>query len=115
MKMIKELIFLFLFFTCSISQGQNIMISNNGSPNEPSIIIDPKRPNFLVAGANLKRVYTSIDTGKTWKEDSLTSTYGVWGDPVLAVDTLSNIYYFHLSNSIPIIGNWIDRIVCQKI
>lgn len=89
------------------------MISNNGSPNETSIVMDPKHPNVLVAGANLKGVYTSIDTGRTWKEDSLFSSYGVWGDPVLAVDTMGSFYFFHLSNLRPF-GAWIDRIVCQK-
>jgi hypothetical protein len=43
---------------------------------------------------------------------SLTSSHGVWGDPVLDVDTHGNFYFFHLSN--PSTGNWIDRIVCQR-
>ncbi|NTW34060.1 MAG: exo-alpha-sialidase, partial [Bacteroidetes bacterium] len=102
---------LFILFE-SISVAQNIMISNQEDPNEPSIVIDPKNPNVLVAGSNLNLCYVSIDTGYTWTQHTINSTYGVWGDPVLAVDTASNFYYFHLSN--PMTGNWIDRIVCQK-
>ena len=43
--------------------------------------------------------------------NTLTSSYGVWGDPVIDVDNLGNFYFFHLSN-IP--DQKIDRIVCQK-
>ncbi len=53
-----------------------------------------------------------MDTGYTWSEEVLTSSYGVWGDPSFNVDTAGNFYFFHLSN--PSFGNWIDRIVCQK-
>jgi len=92
--------------------AQNIMISNMNNPNEPSIIIDPKNPNVLIAGANLNNYYISVDSGYTWTENIITSTHGVWGDPVISVDTASNFYFFHLSN--PSSGHWIDRIVCQK-
>lgn len=93
-------------------KAQNVMISNMNIPNEPSIIIDPKHTNVLIAGANLDNYYISIDSGYTWTKHTLNSSFGVWGDPVIAVDTASNFYYFHLSN--PSSGNWIDRIVCQK-
>jgi hypothetical protein len=92
--------------------AQNILISNKNNPNEPSIIMDPKNPAVLIAGANLNNYYISKDTGHTWTEHNLNSSFGVWGDPALAVDTASNFYFFHLSN--PPSGNWIDRIVCQK-
>ena len=65
-----------------------------------------------MAGANLRNVYSSTDGGLTWEADTLYSTYGVWGDPSLAVDTNGSFYFFHLSN--PSFGNWIDRIMCQK-
>lgn len=92
--------------------SQNVLISDQNYPNETSIIIDPKNPNVLIAGANIDNYYISLDTGRTWTSHILNSNFGVWGDPVLAVDTASNFYYFHLSN--PPSGNWIDRIVCQK-
>lgn len=92
--------------------AQNILISNKNSPNETSIIIDPKHPNIMVAAANINSYYYSSDTGHTWTEKSLYSESGVWGDPALAVDTSGHFYYFHLSN--PSSGSKIDRIVCQK-
>jgi hypothetical protein len=109
----KKLLYTLNGFLISLSiYCQNIMISNLNNPCEPSIFIDPKRPNILVAGSVLNNVYVSTDTGHTWSVGTLSSSYGVWGDPVLAIDTLGHFYYFHLSN--PPGGNWIDRIVCQK-
>jgi hypothetical protein len=92
--------------------SQNVLISDTLDPNEPSIIIDPKNPNILIAGANLDNYYISKDTGHTWSVSQIASSYGVWGDPVVAVDTNSDFYFFHLANMPG--GNWIDRIVCQK-
>lgn len=92
--------------------AQNVLITNVGQSNEPSIMMDYNNPNILVAGANLNYVYNSSDGGLTWKLKTLNSTYGVWGDPAINVDTEGNFYFFHLSNTPG--GNWIDRIVCQK-
>ena len=92
--------------------AQNIEISNIGNPNEPTIMMDPNDPDILVAGSNLNYYYLSNDGGNTWTTNILTSSYGVWGDPAIDVDTFGNFYFFHLSN--PPSGNWIDRIVCQK-
>jgi hypothetical protein len=94
------------------AQYQNVMITNLVNPNEPSIVIDPKQPNVMLAGSNLRSYYVSLDSGLTWTQNQMSSSYGVWGDPALIVDTASNFYFFHLSN--PPSGNWIDRIVCQK-
>lgn len=105
-------ILLFSGFAVASVSAQNVMISDNNSPNEPSIMINPLNTDILVAGANLNNVYNSSDGGLTWSERTMTSTYGVWGDPSFDVDTEGNFYYFHLSN--PSSGNWIDRIVCQK-
>ena len=104
------LILLILLFKTSLAQ--NILINNTGNPVEPSIMINPSNTNVLVAGSNLNFVYRSNDGGETWSTNYLTSTYGVWGDPVIDIDNLGNFYFFHLSN--PPSGNWIDRIVCQK-
>lgn len=110
-------IFFFTFFLGCVftvaAQHPNVMIGNQNYPNEPSIAIDPKNTNRLVAGANINNYYFSEDGGLTWQHGSLSSSlYGVWGDPVLLVDTSGNYYFFHLSW--PASGNWIDRIVCQK-
>lgn len=104
-----------LISTClflTFSQAQNIKISAINSPNEPSIMLNPKQPKYMVAGANINSCYISSDTGRTWQRQSLSSSFGVWGDPTIAVDTAGHFYFFHLSN--PPAGSWIDRIVCQK-
>ncbi len=105
------IIFFFGILSVSIN-AQNILINNTGSPNEPSIMMDPNNTNNIVAGSNLNLYYVSTDGGLTWTTNTLTSTYGVWGDPVIDVDTFGNFYFYHLSN--PPSGSWIDRIVCQK-
>lgn len=97
----------------SYAQFQNIRLGNFNGPNEPSICINPKNPLEIMAGSNLNFWYYSQDGGYTWQSGILTEpNYGVWGDPVIITDTAGDFYYFHLSN--PIVGNWIDRIVCQK-
>jgi len=93
-------------------QCQNVEISNFDLPNEPSIMMDPNNTDILVAGSNTDHYYTSSDSGKTWSVNKLESSYVVWGDPVIVVDTSSNFYFFHLSY--PSRDQWIDRIVCQK-
>jgi len=106
-------LFCFFWIAASFSQFTNVMISDNYSPNEPCIVIDPNNTNTLFAATNIDNYYISNDGGYTWSEDKLTSApYGVWGDPALMIDNNSNMYFFHLSN--PPSGNWIDRIVCQK-
>lgn len=99
------------------TQSQNVKINNvlnpnEPYPNEPSIMMDPNNPNIMVVGSNLNSYYRSTDYGETWVGNTLTSSYGVWGDPVIDVDNLGNFYFFHLSNTPG--GEWIDRIVCQK-
>lgn len=103
----------FLLIVSSISFAQqNVMISDQSFPNEPSIAINPNNTNQLVAGSNIDNFYKSNDSGLTWTSGNLTSTYGVWGDPCIIADNQNNFYFLHLSN--PSFGTWIDRIVCQK-
>ena len=93
-----------LIMACTIilpAQHLNVLIDEYGSwtqPEEPSIIINPKNTDHMVGGANIDNVYYSTDGGYTWETDVMTSTYGVWGDPVLIVDTSGAYYFFHLSN-----------------
>ena len=112
-----NLLFILIFLNSIIgfSQPQNIIIDDNQNnyPNEPSIIISRQNTNNVLAGSNIDNYYTSTDGGYTWTSGHITSNSGVWGDPSLNVDTNGNFYFFHLSN--PQTGNWIDRIVCQKI
>jgi len=115
-KQVLVIIAIFIGISIGYGQHQNIQIPYSASswdPEEPSIYMNPKNTNQLIAGANLNNVYVSNDGGYTWEANVLTSQQnGVWGDPVTIVDTAGNWYYFHLAN--PQSGSWIDRIVCQK-
>ncbi len=115
-------LFLALFLPLGmLAQYQNVKIGESAPMRrgicEPSICINKARPHEMVAGAILDRVFYSEDGGQTWKGDTLVSSYGVWGDPVLVSDFEGNVYFLHLSD--PTGLNWkseeiLDRIVCQK-
>lgn len=70
-----------------------------------------------MAGAILDKVYHSMDGGKTWGVQQLSSTYGVFGDPVILCDNKGQFFYAHLADPS---GrgragrSWLDRIVVQK-
>ena len=107
---------LFLFFNVQIfSQYQNVRIDGplSSQPEEVTIAINPINPQILAAGANINHFYWSTDSGLTWSEKRLTSSFGVWGDPCVVFDELGYLYYGHLSNP-PFPGYWIDRIVVQR-
>lgn len=84
----------------------------SSSQIEPSIAINPKNPDQIIAGSVLNDFYYSNDGGKSWSSESLRSEYGVWGDPVLMFDTTNTAYYFHLASYKK--TSHLDRIVCQK-
>lgn len=111
----KPLLLLAALFSLGFAFGQyeNVMISSVSSPNEPSICMNPRNTNELVAGANIRSYYYSIDGGHNWTRGTLSSPEnGVWGDPCIIVDTAGDFYFMHLSD--PANGSWIDRIVSQK-
>jgi hypothetical protein len=99
----------------ALAQYPNVRVSNPSSsdPEEVTIAINPTNPLNLVAGANIRYYYYSTNGGLNWTQGTLTSTYGVWGDPCVIFDAQGNLYYGHLSNP-PSPGYWIDRIVVQK-
>lgn len=101
-----------IVFVKSTSVCQNVLVSNAGYVREPSIMMNLNDPNILVAGTVFDGYFISNDGGLTWTTQTLTSPYGVAGDPVIDFDTLGNFYYTHLSNTPG--GNIFDRIVCQK-
>jgi len=113
---LKPLVIALLGLYSLISYGQypNVMISDQNWPTEPSIYINPKNTNQLVAGAVLKSFYYSNDGGYTWGNSIMQSSLGVYGDPCLVIDTLGYIYYFHLSYPQNNPQLWLDRIVCQR-
>ena len=111
-KLITSFFLLIPFFLSA--QHTNVLIDDNGAPEEPSIYVDPNNTDHLIAGSNINNYYYSYDGGYTWDEGTLISpAYGVWGDPCVIIDTAGHFYFFHLSSP-PWPGNWIDRIVCQK-
>jgi len=110
-----SLIFIVLLSTSAIGQHTNILIDDEGftfAPEEPSIMVNPNNTDHMVAGSNVDNMYYSTDGGQTWTAEKLSSSYGVWGDPCIIVDTANRFYFLHLSNP-PSGGYWIDRIVCQ--
>jgi hypothetical protein len=104
------------------AQPVNILIDQGlpGSqfgPCEPSVAINPRNTMQMAAGAILDRYYWSDDGGQRWQRDTLRSTFGVYGDPVMVADTNGHFYYAHLSD--PDHMGWaspklLDRIVIQK-
>lgn len=85
------------------SMSKNILIDKSDpgirlGPCEPSICIDQSNPDHIVAGSILDRIHLSKDGGKTWENSKLTSSVGVYGDPVLRVGNDGTYYYSHLTN-----------------
>lgn len=103
-----------------VLQTKNIKIDSSTTftgPCEPSIAINPKNTENIVAGSVLNFVYVSNDGGKSWSKEELKSSSGVYGDPVVRADFEGNFYYSHLAN--PTGKAWqdeefLDRIVIQK-
>ncbi|MDX2246728.1 MAG: sialidase family protein [Bacteroidia bacterium] len=99
---------------------KNILLDDDVTgyaPCEPAIAISFTNPDIIVAGAILNKIYYTSDGGKNWTKQTLTSSYGVFGDPVLVSGYDGSFYYFHLSD--PENNRWqserlLDRIVCQK-
>jgi len=110
-----SLVFIILVASITVfGQPRNIMIGNQGNPEEPSIFINTINPAIIMAGANINKMYLSADTGRTWVEDTMYSNSGVWGDPCIISDTAGDFYFLHLANPPSNAGHWIDRIICQK-
>lgn len=102
------------------AQFKNSLLDPGSSSNcacEPSIAINLDNPKNIVAASAMNNVYFSSNGGLSWKKSTLTSPYGVWGDPAVISDFKGNFYYFHLSD--PTGKNWksdevLDRIVVQE-
>lgn len=104
------------------AQFKNILVDSSLSksghyPTEPSIAINRKNQNNIVAGSSVENVYLTEDGAATWQKSRLRSPHGTWGNPTLVADFSGNFFYFHLSD--PTGKNWesdevLDRIVVQK-
>lgn len=121
MRVIKILIFAILFIAHLVGSAQitNVQLPLPKKANyyysqvEPSIYINPNKPNEIIAGSVMNDYYYSKDGGVSWKAKSIKSRKnGVNGDPCMLIDNKGNYYYFHLSN---IDGETlVGGIVCER-
>ena len=77
----------------SFAQFRNVKVA---SADEPTIVIDPNQTHHLLAGVNVAGFHYSTNGGASWKSGSLSSPFGVMGDPCVVVDTNSHYYFLHL-------------------
>jgi hypothetical protein len=90
--------------------------TRNNKPEEVSIAINPMNTLEVAAASNIMNYYYSTDGGKSWKEKTMKSVNGVWGDPVVHFDLNGNLYYAHLGkNPEKYFPDWIDKMVIQRI
>ena len=104
-------------FPDSIPAVRIELASTMVGPCEPSICINPTKPTQIVAGSVLNNLYVSNDGGVTWTKDKLSSSWGVYGDPVIRANYKGDFFYAHLSNpdGAPYASeSFLDRIVIQK-
>jgi hypothetical protein len=121
---VKGLFIFFLLIVCGQGSAQirNIMLDEQDQDRpficEPTIAINPRHPNNIVAGSVLDNVYYTKDGGKTWNKKKLSSPLGVYGDPAVIADGKGIFYYFHLSDPTGGKGGYdtekLDRIVVQS-
>ena len=103
-------------------QFKNVMIDEQAEDRpfvcEPTIAINQRYPNNMVAGSVLDNIYYTKDGGQTWTKGKLASPFGVYGDPSIIGDSKGNFYYLHLSDPTGGKGGYdtekLDRIVIQK-
>ncbi|MFO0386661.1 MAG: sialidase family protein [Flavobacteriales bacterium] len=105
------------------SPYRNILITSQDNgwfgypPCEPSIWVSRMDPARMVAGTILNGYHTSADSGRTWISGQLSSTLGVYGDPVITGNHRGDFYYCHLGD--PDGQGWasdrlLECIVCQR-
>lgn len=117
---ISNLLCLGLFLVYDISFSQKINLSpivslKQISANEPSLAIHPTNPAVQVIAANVDVYWVSKDSGFTWEQKKISSTFGVYGDPVLQFSNSGALYFAHLSKtSGKKHPEMFDRIVLQK-
>jgi hypothetical protein len=98
---------LYPFALCA--QPVNIQIGGqfNEWTCEPSVCMNPSNPDEIMVGSVLDNYYSSNDGGFNWQHGTISSSYGVNGDPVILADTAGRFYYFHLVPDL-------SRVVCHK-
>jgi hypothetical protein len=135
MKVIRLLIFFFWVFSFLACASRRLQSSgpNSGlkmgtvvtihsesgfrAPCEPSIAINPRNTQEMVAGSVLDNLYLSTNGGMTWTIGKMSSSLGVYGDPVIRYTGDGGILYAHLSNpegKAYRAASFLDRIVVQR-
>ena len=114
----------FLLYSCNLpAQFTNVLINSSQSPNETSIMLDPKHTNVIVAGANTVSTaswsgyYYTTNGGLNWTSGMIASTEAFpSGDPVIFVDTLGHFYYLQNCNgySNPPNQNYDRMLICKS-
>ena len=101
-------------FAPLMAQFENVRVTDprSNDPEEVTVAINPTNPLNLVAGANLRYYYFSLDGGTSWTQRLLPA--GTWGDPCVIFDNMGTAYYGHLTDSRPIGGKWIDRLTIHR-
>jgi hypothetical protein len=109
---------LFIIYDICIAQYLNVKVSNQYNPSEVSIMIDPKNPNRIVAGAiaitssSYGGFYYSTNSGYNWNSGLIQSNLVIpAGDPVIIVDTNGNFYYVQLARHQ---NNFDRQLICKS-
>ncbi len=107
-------------FGTAVGQFKNIKLDESDGNDyvcEPTIAINPRYPDNIVAASVLNNIYFTKDGGATWQKREVESPFGVYGDPALIADQHGNFYFFHLSDPTHGKGGYdsekLDRIVVQ--
>ncbi|MCK9426058.1 MAG: T9SS type A sorting domain-containing protein [Ignavibacteriaceae bacterium] len=112
-----RVVFFALLLSFSLfAQFKNVRVdaATTTDAEEVTIAINTKNPAQVAAGANIYYNFFSSDSALNWKQGTLTSSLGVWGDPCVIYDGLGNLFFAHLSYPGYVSANWIDRIVVQR-
>jgi hypothetical protein len=99
--------FVAMGFLCVISlyanaQFKNIKVDESTDGKraaEPSIAMNPGDPKNVVVATSDGTINYSFDSGQTWAKTKLSSSLGVYGDPVLVSDDKGTMYCLHLSDA----------------
>lgn len=108
--------FLLLFPSITLAQFKNIKLDEATPANQvcqPSIVINRKNPNNIIAASARDNIYYSNDGGNNWQSLKLTSPVGVYGNPVLVSDDKGDIYTFHVSGEGAKSEKSLDQILCH--
>lgn len=113
---------LVLLAQTTLAQFRNIRLDEQGPGDpyvcEPSIAINPRNPDNIVAASVLNNIYVTTDGGNDWTKVKVESPFGVYGDPALIADDKGNFYFFHLSDPTHGRGDYnsekLDRLVVQE-